>query len=151
MRTDRFVRRSRIEAPAEAVFAWHLRPETLAELIPPGEPMEVIEASEGIGDGARVVFRIHVGPIPVRWIALHRGYVPGREFSDVQVEGPFASWEHRHRVEPDGAEASILEDRIDYALPLGWLGRLIAGRFVRRRLERLFAYRHRVTAAAFAR
>ena len=151
MRTDRFVRRSRIEAPADAVFAWHLRPDALEKLIPPGEPMKVLETTGGIGDGARVVFLVQVGPVPMRWVAEHRNYLPGREFTDVQVAGPFAFWEHRHRVEPDGPGACVLEDRIDYALPLGWLGRAVAGWYVRRKLDRLFAYRHRITAEAFRR
>jgi uncharacterized protein (TIGR01777 family) len=39
----------------------------------------------------------------------------------------------------------VLEDRIEYVLPLGGAGALIGGRFVRTMLERLFAYRHRIT------
>jgi ligand-binding SRPBCC domain-containing protein len=149
MKTERFLRRSRIEAPADAVFAWHVSPGALERLIPPGDPMRVLETTGEIGNGARAVFRIRLGPIPVRWVAEHKGLVPGREFTDVQVSGPLAFWEHRHLVEPDGPSACFLEDRIDYALPLGWAGRVLASRFVRRKLERLFAYRHRITAEAF--
>src|SRR5262249_50926980 len=39
-----------------------------------------------------------------------------------------------------------LEDRIEYAMPYGALGALFGGPAVRRRLARLFDYRHRVTA-----
>jgi ligand-binding SRPBCC domain-containing protein len=70
-------------------------------------------------------------------------------FRDSQIKGPFALWLHTHRFEPDGPSACYLEDRVEYALPMGRLGRMIAGRFVRRKLERLFAYRHEVTARAF--
>jgi ligand-binding SRPBCC domain-containing protein len=52
-------------------------------------------------------------------------------------------------MKPDGPAASFLEDRITYALPFGPLGHWVAGRLVRRRLERMFEYRHRVTAEAF--
>ena len=148
LKTERFVRRSRIEAPAEAVFDWHMSPGALERLIPPGDPMQVLETTGEIGNGARVLFLIRIGPIPVRWLAEHTGFRPGREFTDRQIQGPFAYWEHRHLVEPDGESACVLEDRIDYALPLGWLGRLLAGWFVRRKLDRLFAYRHRITAEA---
>lgn len=148
MKTESFIKRSRIEAPAEEVFRWHLTPGALEALIPPDEPMRVVEKSGQIGRGARVVFAVRVGPIPLRWVAEHTDYVEGREFTDVQISGPFARWTHRHRVEPDGPAACYLQDHIDYALPFGWLGRTIAGSFVRRRLERLFDYRHRVTAAA---
>jgi uncharacterized protein (TIGR01777 family) len=79
-------------------------------------------------------------------VAEHRDYIDGRQFRDIQIEGPFRRWEHTHLVEPDGAAACYLEDRIHYALPLGGAGALVGGPLVRRRLERMFAYRHRTTA-----
>jgi ligand-binding SRPBCC domain-containing protein len=48
--------------------------------------------------------------------------------------------------EPQGTAASILEDRVEYALPFGFLGRWFGGWFVRIKLERLFKFRHEVTA-----
>ena len=37
-----------------------------------------------------------------------------------------------------------------YQLPLGWFGKLLAGAWTRRKLKRLFSWRHRVTVHAFA-
>jgi uncharacterized protein len=145
-----FVRRTRIDAPAAEVFRWHARRGALERLTPPWAPVEIEEDSGGIEDGARVVLKIPVGPIHVRWIAEHRDYVEGRQFRDVQIEGPFARWEHTHRVEPDGADACFLEDHIEYALPLGAAGALIGHPLVRNLLERTFAYRHRITAQDIA-
>ena len=54
----------------------------------------------------------------------------GREFSDVQISGPFKSWTHGHRMTPDGANACTLEDRIEYELPLGALGNCLGGGLV---------------------
>ena len=144
--TERFNKRSRIAASVEAVFRWHTLPGAFAKLSPPWEPVELIEQTGGIRDGARVTFRIRVGPFRIRWVAEHRGYVENRQFQDVQVQGPFAKWEHTHLFEPDGPAACYLEDRVEYALPLGALGRLFGGAMTRRKLERLFDYRHRVTA-----
>ena len=146
MSTDIFVRRIRIDASADEVFRWHARPGALERLTPPWTSVQVAERSGGIEDGGRVVLKIPVGPTHVRWVAEHRDYVEGRQFRDVQVEGPFARWEHTHRFEPDGPRACTLEDRIEYALPLGSAGGFIGGRFVRSMLERMFAYRHRITA-----
>ena len=139
-----FVARSRMPAPSEEVFAWHARPGALERLIPPWTRVEVVERTGGIEDGARVVLRVYAGPLPQRWVAVHRGLVPGRQFEDEQVEGPFASWRHTHRIEPDGAEA-LLEDRIEYALPGGWLGDLLGRAHAEASLRRIFAYRHAVT------
>jgi uncharacterized protein (TIGR01777 family) len=141
-----FVRRSRIAAPAGEVFDWHARPGALERLTPPWERVELVEKHGGIENGARVVLRLGPGPLAVRWVAEHRDYIAGEQFRDVQVQGPFAYWEHTHRVTPDGPEACYLEDRIAYALPLGALGSLAGSSPVRRRLARTFEYRHRITA-----
>jgi uncharacterized protein (TIGR01777 family) len=140
-----FVRRSRLEAPADEAYRWHARPGAFERLNPPWDPARVESRSGGVEDeGARVVLR--VGPLRQRWVAEHHGAVPGREFHDRQLSGPFARWEHAHRMEPEGPGACTLEDRIGYALPGGAAGDLVGSRAVHALLERMFAYRHRVTA-----
>jgi len=150
MKTEIFVRRSRIEAPAADLYAWHALPDALERLTPPGEHIEMLERIGGIERGARVVMRFGRWPFRMRWVAVHQEYEPGRYFSDLQVSGPFAYWKHTHTFEPDDPAACILEDKVEYALPFGFLGRWIAGGFVRRKLEDLFEYRHAVTARLIA-
>lgn len=55
-----------------------------------------------------------------------------------------------HLVEPDGEGACWLEDRIEYELPAAALTDPVAGGMIQRRLERMFVYRHAVTAADIA-
>jgi uncharacterized protein (TIGR01777 family) len=145
-----FVRRSRIAASADAVFRWHERPGAFERLTPPWEAVRVVERRGGIEDGARIVLRMGRGPLGVRWVAEHRDFVAGEQFRDVQTSGPFAHWVHTHRVEPDGRDACWLEDRVEYALPFGGLGALMGGGYTRRKLARMFRYRHRLTAADVA-
>jgi ligand-binding SRPBCC domain-containing protein len=150
MRTEIFIHRSRIEAPAAKVYAWHALPDALERLTPPGEHIEVIERTGGIERGARVVLRFGRWPFRRRWVAEHQDYKEGRYFSDVQVSGPFAYWKHTHTFEPDGLGACTLEDKVEYALPFGLLGRWAAGSYVRRKLEKMFEHRHMVTARHIA-
>jgi uncharacterized protein (TIGR01777 family) len=49
---------------------------------------------------------------------------------------------HRHSFLPDGDAASMLEDRVDYDLPGGFLGRALGGGKVEGDLARMFAWRH---------
>ena len=147
--SETFIRRSRIDAPAEKVFAWHAQPGALERLTPPWDPIEILERVAGIHNGARGAFRVRMGPFRVRWEFEHRGYLEGREFRDFQRSGPFRRWEHTHRFIPDGAAACWLEDRIEYELPMGAVADFFSGWFVKRKLEKLFAYRHRVTSEAF--
>ncbi|GAA2277564.1 MULTISPECIES: SRPBCC family protein [Kitasatospora] len=51
-------------------------------------------------------------------------YDPPRHFVDEQERGPFKRWRHAHFFEPDGTGGSIMRDVIDFASPLGPLGRM---------------------------
>ncbi len=151
LKLSRFIARSSIPAPAPSLYDWHARPGALERLTPPWDRVEVLERRGGIEDGGRVSLRVKAGPFGRRWEAVHRDHEPGRGFRDEQQSGPFAHWSHLHRFEPDGAERSLLRDEIEYALPLGVLGRIVGGGWTRRKLERLFTHRHAVTAADLAR
>ena len=107
MKTETFIRRSRIDAPAAEVYAWHALPGALERLTPPGEHVEVIEKAGGIERGGRVVLQFGRWPFRRRWVAVHQDFEAGRYFSDVQVSGPFAYWKHTHTFEPDGPSAAF--------------------------------------------
>jgi ligand-binding SRPBCC domain-containing protein len=141
----RFVKETRIAAPPEAVFAFHERPGALEAITPPWERVRLVEGGGSIRPGSRVVLETKVGPFPLRWVAEHTEYDPPRLFADRQISGPFASWYHRHEFLDDGRGGTLFRDEITYEPPLGALGRLLSGPFVRRKLERMFDYRHEVT------
>jgi len=146
MLRELFIYRSTIPAPPDVVFRWHGRPGAFERLTPPWEKVRIVQQTGGIRDGARVTLENRVGPLRLRWKITHHDYVQNEQFRDQQVSGPFRHWDHLHRFEPVGDDACILEDRIVCALPLGAVGHLCGAASLRRRLERLFAYRHRVTA-----
>lgn len=148
--TERLVIRSRIGVPVDELFAWFQRPGAFERLTPPWERMRVVERTGTIRDGDTAVLRIGKGPLHFRWVAVHRDFVPGRRFVDVQTRGPMAKWVHTHLFEPDG-QAAVMQDRIDYRLPLEPASRLVAGRSVATMLRRQFRYRHRIVAADLAR
>lgn len=143
-----FEKRSRIAAPPERVFAFHELPDAFERLAPPWDEIRVIEKTPGLQVGARVVVETKVGPFTQRLVAEHTRYERGTMFQDRLVSGPFASWVHTHRMEPDGEGGTLLVDHIEYTLPLGALGQLGGGWFVRRKLERMFEHRHAVTKRA---
>jgi len=145
-----FVAQSLINAPAQEVFRWHAHPGALERLTPPWEPMEVVERAPGIHNGDRGTLKVRMGPFWVRWEFEHRDYEEGRQFRDVQIRGPFRRWSHTHRMIPEGPKACRLEDRIEYELPFGFLGDLLGSWFVDKKLQKLFRYRHNVTAEALA-
>lgn len=137
-----FRRRVEVRVDADALFAWHERPDAFRRLTPPWAPVEVIEHPADLIDGARAVLRVKAGGVPLTWTLEHRDYQPGVQFRDVQLRGPFGAYAHTHRVEPT-PQGSALVDEIEYTLPLSPLGK-VGAPFVRRQFEQLFAYRHRI-------
>ena len=142
-----FSRQSVIRASPERVFGFHEQPDALKRLTPPWEPTRVVQAAANLGVGSTALIETRLfGLLPVRWLARHTVYDPPRMFEDVQVEGPFKSWRHRHFVEPHPSGA-LLRDEVEYEPPFGLLGRLAAPVVIEPRLRRLFDYRHEVTRA----
>lgn len=141
----RFVRETRIDAPPDIVFQFHERPQALRDLIPPWENMQVAASDHSLQIGSQVVLRGRVGILPVTWRAVHTEYDPPNLFADRQDAGPFSWWYHRHIFLPDGKGGTLLRDEVEYALPLGRWGKLFAGSLVRRKLARMFEYRHETT------
>jgi hypothetical protein len=149
--SETYVRESKLAVPVETLFAWHARAGAFERLNPSFDPVEVEERSGGLEVGARTVIRLKVGPVSQRLVSVHTAYEPGRLFRDEQESGPFAKWVHTHRFEPDGPNASIMRDEIEYDLPMGALGAALGDRFARSTLERTFGYRHTVLEYDLAR
>jgi len=131
--------------PAADVYAWHAGRGAFERLVPPWQHLTMIERRGGIEDGAVLVFEYRSGPLRGRWVAVHQDNAAGKQFVDRQVHGPFAYWQHTHSFIPQGAEASILEDHVEFGLPFGGLADVLGGVSSRRALERLFRFRHRRT------
>lgn len=152
--------------PVELVFAFFANPANLPHLMPkwqqskiessryitpPARPIALDPAlrfqspAAGTGSEIAVSFR----PIPgigfrVGWLARITEFVWNSHFCDEQLKGPFALWKHCHRIEPearDGVAGTLISDQVEYSLPLGALGAMGNGLFVRRQLEKTFAYR----------
>ena len=139
-----FVRQLLVRAPVAQVFAFHEREDALPRLSPPFPPLKVVSRDGGIRPGARVDLRIG----PIRWLALHTAYEPNRLFVDEQIEGPFASWVHRHEFEAVDAQTTRLTDHVTFTLPGGPIVNALLGRLVALSLVPMFRYRHAATKAA---
>ena len=134
-----------IPAGVVDLFNYHRRPEALQRLTPPWESVRVLERVGSIEDEGTTRLQIGMGPFKTEWTAGHQDYVENRQFSDVQLKGPFKSWKHVHSFRSVSENETELNDGIHYELPMGGLGSFLGGSSVRKRLERMFVYRHTVT------
>ncbi|MEU0884252.1 SRPBCC family protein [Lentzea sp. NPDC005914] len=109
------------------------------------------------GSGERIVGGVTSGRMrlgdTVTWQARHFGlpwrmtsrisaFDPPGYFVDEQVEGPFRRWRHEHHFEPDGTGGTVMRDVVDFAAPLGPLGRLAELLVLDRYMPRLIRLRN---------
>ena len=136
--------RSTMPASADEVFTYHARPGAFRRLAPPWQKLRVLEETGDVSDG-RVAFDVWFGPLKRHWVAETGSAMPGRQFVDRQIDGPFASWEHTHRFVPEGDDRSELIDQVEYSLPAGVLTDTVGEGPAGKTLSRLFRFRHERT------
>src|SRR5438046_732537 len=133
------------------VFDFLADPRNLALVHPPSARLTwLAPPPRPLAAGSVLDFSVRTLGIPVRWRVMVREFDRPYRFVDVQLWGPFARWEHRHRFAAGSAvlagnddAGTWVEDRITYRLPLGPLGALAHRLGAERKIVRLFDYRER--------
>ncbi|MDF0682419.1 MAG: NAD-dependent epimerase/dehydratase family protein, partial [Candidatus Nitrosocosmicus sp.] len=97
-----------------------------------------------LNDGSIEILKLNVGPVGIRWIAQHFGYLQNRQFQDKMIKGPFRYWLHTHSFFPNEPNNCIMEDRINYLPPFEFPGINIINNKIHDNLYQLFYYRHRI-------
>jgi ligand-binding SRPBCC domain-containing protein len=142
-------RSQRLELPPERAFEFYGNALNLEAITPPWVGFRVLTPGPiEMRPGALIDYRLRLHGVPVRWRTRIAVWEPPLRFVDVQVRGPYALWEHTHEFEPVAGDAVVIRDRVRYALPFGWVGRLVHRLFVARDLERIFDFRTRAVASA---
>jgi hypothetical protein len=126
-----------VDSDIESTFDWFERKGAFRRLMPPWEVAEEVRADPTLEDGAIRAFRFPLGPIKMTWVAKHTGYNPPAKFEDTMEKGPFKSWHHVHTFSST-ENGCIVKDEVNYKLPMGFLGNLVAGRSVRKRIKDMF-------------
>jgi ligand-binding SRPBCC domain-containing protein len=140
-------RSQRVELTPAQAFAFYSDALNLEPLTPPWlhfqvtTPMPLTMEAE-----TRLDYTLRLHGVPIRWQTRILSWDPPHGFVDVQAKGPYSLWEHTHEFEPVGDGATVIHDRVRYAIPFGPLGALAHRLFVRRDLERIFDFRHDAVA-----
>lgn len=148
--------------PVEQVFAFFADPDNLPLLMPAWQYARIEQQSlvpppiqsnpsapqiraSGVGSHVTLSFRpFPFSPFRLHWQAEISEFVWNEHFCDAQLRGPFAYWNHCHyirQVNESGMDATLIADNVEYELPFGIAGQIAHRLFIRRQIERTFAYR----------
>jgi ligand-binding SRPBCC domain-containing protein len=87
--------------------------------------------------GALIDYKLRVHGFPLRWQTEITEWNPPHHFVDQQLRGPYTLWHHTHRFfDQDGGTRCV--DEVRYRPPGG---ALINYLFVKRDVQKIFAYR----------
>ncbi|HVO62160.1 MAG TPA: SRPBCC family protein [Terriglobales bacterium] len=145
----------------EEVFRFFANPENLPRIMPPTTDtrllhVNIVPPPDGdaskqnqgpvAGIGSEILTSLRLIPyLPFRrkWTARITEFDWNHYFADVQQEGPFKSFHHRHELTPEKRQTemgTVIKDVIDYEIGFGPLDP-IANLLVSRQLHKTFQYR----------
>jgi ligand-binding SRPBCC domain-containing protein len=125
--------------------AWDFirNPTNLNKITPDDMAFEIVsDLPEEMYDGLMVQYSVKIPFIGTQpWLSEIKYVVHQHSFVDEQKIGPYKFWHHYHAIErvKDGVK---FIDKVTYEVPYSFLGRLAHALFIRKTLERIFAYRN---------
>jgi ligand-binding SRPBCC domain-containing protein len=133
----------------EDTFAFFSDAGNLEELTPRWLKFRILTPQPiDMASGTWIRYRLAWHGIPIKWTTLITRWDPPCSFEDLQLSGPYKLWHHTHIFQPERGGTRIT-DIVQYALPLGLLGRVTHALSVRRNVEQIFDYRFQRIQAIF--
>jgi hypothetical protein len=147
---SRFTSEQFVNEPLDKVFEFFSNADNLEKITPPAFGFKVISKStDHVQVGTLINYKLWLdGLIPLKWQTLITEWRPPFMFADLQKKGPYKKWHHTHTFETLGSGV-LMKDQVDYSLPFGLLGLIIAGWKVRRDIRKIFNHRTEVLDQLF--
>ena len=130
--------------PISIEKAWDFfsNPKNLKKITPEEMSFEIISGAEkSIYPGQIIQYNVSpIFGIKLRWVTEITHVIDNKYFVDEQRFGPYSLWHHKHFFK-EIKGGILMEDVVDYKIPLGWLGQLAHFIFVKNRLKKIFKFR----------
>lgn len=95
--------------------------------------------------GQIITYKIGILPgISSNWITEITHLEDQKFFVDEQRFGPYAMWHHEHHFEKISEDQVLMKDIVNFKLPLGFLGDLLAGKLVTDKVKFIFQSRYTI-------
>ncbi len=132
-----------INAGLEEVWNYFSQPQNLDHLTPDDMAFKITSGqTPRMYAGQIISYQIEILPkIKQAWVTEIAHVKDKVMFVDEQRFGPYAMWHHEHHFKAIAPDKVQMNDIVSYKLPLGLLGRIVAGNLIKKRIIKIFEYR----------
>ena len=128
--------------PIQKIFSFFSDSKNLEILTPDHLQFKVIgQSTEDLQEGTLLDYKLSLHGIPFRWQSKIVNWKPESGFSDHQTKGPYSLWEHTHEFEEKN-DGTLIRDKVNYKVPFGTPGEMVAVDFIQKDLKKIFNFRH---------
>lgn len=131
-----------IPCDSDYLYNWHNMPKALERLVPHWEKVNIKTHPEFLFDDATVELDLKLGPLTLPWNLRIHDVIPGKQFKDSQLNGPFRSWTHLHEMQAINDKHSLLIENIAFELIIS--EPFFSKSYTMKKLKRLFNFRLQV-------
>lgn len=132
------------ELPISQEEAWEFlsNPKNLQKIMPSSMGFQIVSGANQTMYAGQII-QYKVTPLPrfkTKWVTEITQVKKPFYFVDIQLDGPYKLWHHKHFIHPTD-QGVIIEDIVHYAVPFGWLGSALHPFIIRPKLEEIFTNR----------
>lgn len=144
-----FKRYQWVNSPLDNIFTFFSDGANLQKLTPSNMQFKVInQSTEVLEAGTLIDYKLKVHGIPMKWKTRINSFTKNESFVDDQLKGPYKKWLHKHSF-TSVKGGTLICDNVAYKVPLGILGHVVAGWFIKMDINNIFNYRNKVIEEIF--
>lgn len=147
----RLYREQQLYCDIDTAWRFFSSPMNLSEITPKDMAFTVLSEDQDQPIFEGMLIDYSVSPllgIPLKWQTKIIQVEHQKSFTDFQQKGPYKYWKHFHEFIPN-EKGILMKDTVEYELPFGVLGNIVHSLLVKKKLNKIFDYRHQVLKQLF--
>lgn len=139
---NQLVRKQVFSQDIETIWNFFSSPINLSKITPEHMSFDIKSTlPDQMYAGMIIEYRVRpLANIPIPWVTEITHMQKLKYFIDEQRFGPYSFWHHQHHFKQVSGGTEVT-DQVNYRLPLGIVGSILCGRFIKRKLNAIFEYR----------
>ena len=131
-----------VNASLDECWAFFSSPRNLQKITPENMGFQITDFdNKSVYPGQIIQYKVSpLFGLKLNWMTVITAVKDKSYFIDEQRFGPYALWHHKHFFEAT-ENGTKMTDVVHYALPLGFIGRLLNAIVVQNKLQEIFDYR----------